>query len=307
MMVGLGLTNAAAAVVALYAALLHFSRLRPGRFAFTTPTGVIVSRTMAGGSVLLCVECVIRAVYCAMGPVNSTAAIMYRDHMYLTYVSLGLNLMPTLLAVSLFLRWGAFGKPSWVKRHLEKFLVFAGVMFFFLTIVLATFEANFLAQVELVVTLASAFGLICLSAASLAFIIAGTRFTRSLQASKVLGNNADRNRSRHKAVIWITWSGVAHLLQIIGSAIAVFPEISFSPPGYFLLYALIFYGMSLAALFEAIAFVPKSRKSDVAVVDKSTPILPQEQSGPAVDESNVVCMLEKSKPVSRSQILASDV
>ena len=91
---------------------------------------------MAIGSVIEFIGCTIRAVYYAAGPIFSTSHIYYSDHTFLIYIPFALNMMTTLVAVSLFLRWGAFGtKDTFFKRHLEAVLVVIALAFMTLAII----------------------------------------------------------------------------------------------------------------------------------------------------------------------------
>eukprot|EP00300_Choanocystis_sp_HF-7_P043099 c9723_g1_i1.p1 GENE.c9723_g1_i1~~c9723_g1_i1.p1 ORF type:complete len:300 (-),score=63.92 c9723_g1_i1:28-927(-) len=278
----MSIVNISAALIALYAGQSHFRRLYFEASTFHMSASHTTVLTMALASAVLVVDGLVRGVYCAIGPFDSTSRVMYRNHRYLMYVTLSLNLLPTLMGVSLFLRWGAFGeRKTWFKKHLEVFLALAGLIFFALSLVLATFEANFYTRIELVVTVASGFGIICLLASAIAFLVAGTRFIMLLHHSvKMAPSNIERNKSYKKAVKWITMSGVAQLLQVIGSGSAASVDMSYNPSNLLVVYFLMFYGMSFSALFEAIAFVPMKRgTSKISQTSSSKADLNQSRSG----------------------------
>ena len=129
MQVGLAMINSFGVIIALDATVSHLFRLFfEKNFAACSKIRNTIL-IMAAGSFMEFSSCLIRLVYCSIGPVYATTTISFPSHIFLIYSNLLIDTLTTLVAVSLFLRWGAFGKGStWFKRHLEHFLAALGIL-----------------------------------------------------------------------------------------------------------------------------------------------------------------------------------
>eukprot|EP00300_Choanocystis_sp_HF-7_P006297 c14611_g1_i1.p1 GENE.c14611_g1_i1~~c14611_g1_i1.p1 ORF type:complete len:476 (-),score=109.41 c14611_g1_i1:80-1471(-) len=232
------------------------------RVAFDTRALLHDSRSMVWvmilGTSLEIVACTVRVVYCAIGPLFSTSRIYYVDHMCVLFTAIGLDVLTTLVAVCLFLRWGAFGLANnCLKKHLEKVLAVIGATCFLAAIVFAYVLGSFeTANIAAGVSMVAIVTIVLLSMSGLAFVIAGIRFVRQLHLAVAENStNHARNKSMQKAVRWIIASGCFNLLEVIGTVFVVTPIFAY-PRGYFVIGVFIYYGMSLSGLSHALAFRP---------------------------------------------------
>eukprot|EP00300_Choanocystis_sp_HF-7_P028672 c34510_g1_i1.p1 GENE.c34510_g1_i1~~c34510_g1_i1.p1 ORF type:complete len:258 (+),score=41.39 c34510_g1_i1:95-775(+) len=171
------------------------------------------------------------------------------------YVPVAINMVATLSSVSLFLRWGAFGTVnSFFKRYFDDLMLVIGVAFFALTITFAGLQAHHISDSLFLGLVTVLCGVCCLVVCSVAFLISGFRFVKHLRESASIDDN--RLRSIGKAVRWITISGVCLFVQIAGFIMLSQASLYYAPMGQFASFALIFYGMSLSAVSQALAFRP---------------------------------------------------
>eukprot|EP00300_Choanocystis_sp_HF-7_P010545 c17004_g1_i1.p1 GENE.c17004_g1_i1~~c17004_g1_i1.p1 ORF type:complete len:375 (+),score=65.69 c17004_g1_i1:492-1616(+) len=255
----LTITNVIGAVVSIAALARHASDLRLHRRHDTSDiTKIKLIMTM--GSIVVLFGCTLRAVCCAIGPVFASNKITYPTHIFLVYSSLVCDMAGTLIAVSLFVRWGAFGqKRSCFMRHFDFLLVIGAIGFAISTFVFASFQAYFFGNIDAIVIVYAMFGLVSFVGGAITFLIAGHRFVKSLKGDpRVVDGIKDPRRARAltKAVRWISASGVSLLIQVLGAGLASGGDILLSPPGNYAVFALLFYGMSLTGLAHSFAFRP---------------------------------------------------
>eukprot|EP00300_Choanocystis_sp_HF-7_P011674 c17567_g1_i4.p1 GENE.c17567_g1_i4~~c17567_g1_i4.p1 ORF type:complete len:488 (-),score=93.74 c17567_g1_i4:59-1522(-) len=254
----LPIINVVGVIIAFEATISHFHRLwfEPAKLKTRAITATV--RIMAMGSFLEFTGCTVRAVYYAMGPIMSTSDVYFTDNMYLIYIPIALNMLTTLMAASLFLRWGAFGVvDSFFKRHLDTILILAGTGFFILALILAIFQAHYVSDTFGLILVTVICGVICLAICSVAFIFSGIRFVRHLhESASFASETSSRSNSIRKAVRWISVSGVCLLIQIAGFILPSQQTWFYMPRGQFVAFGLVFYGMSLAAVSQALAFRP---------------------------------------------------
>eukprot|EP00300_Choanocystis_sp_HF-7_P041262 c7956_g1_i1.p1 GENE.c7956_g1_i1~~c7956_g1_i1.p1 ORF type:complete len:467 (+),score=87.69 c7956_g1_i1:17-1417(+) len=256
MRIALVVLNGLGAVVSLEALIGHISRnkntIKSGRSVST------LVRTMLVASATELLACTLRAVFCAMGPMFSTTILPYSGNLMLFYLCIALDVSTTLLSVSLFLRWGAFGtQTTWYTKHLNHFLLGFGILFIGASMTFATLQAFYITDQFRMVQFATLVAVICFTICSGVFITSGLRFVSQLKlASELVVNGGRRAHALRKAVRWIVVSGCCLVLQIVGSGLAVSPDMLYRPKGHFVVFALIFYGMSLAGVSQAMAFRP---------------------------------------------------
>eukprot|EP00300_Choanocystis_sp_HF-7_P015848 c19202_g1_i1.p2 GENE.c19202_g1_i1~~c19202_g1_i1.p2 ORF type:complete len:159 (+),score=16.70 c19202_g1_i1:141-617(+) len=90
------------------------------------------------------------------------------------------------------------------------------------------------------------------------FLRSGLAYIRVLHKSLRLQSDQAREpvRRLRKAVLWIMLSSVFQLLQLIGICLTFIPSVLYSPRGYLIVFAILFYGMSFTGLSHVLAFRP---------------------------------------------------
>eukprot|EP00300_Choanocystis_sp_HF-7_P034019 c4650_g1_i2.p1 GENE.c4650_g1_i2~~c4650_g1_i2.p1 ORF type:complete len:406 (+),score=84.69 c4650_g1_i2:172-1218(+) len=258
MRIVLTVLNAVGFFIAAEAVISHVFRLVDEKTSRSPNSGLTVL-IMAFGSTIQLTACAIRVVHCAMGPMYSTTSISFPAATFLFITCFALEIITSLISVILFLRWGAFGNVgSFCVRHFEAFVAAITAVYFVLTIVLAAFQAYNVADILVVAIITGCLSFLCLVGCSVAFIASGVRFINRLRLSLELGNgdNATRMKSLRKAVRWLVFSGFCMLLQMVGLIVAAIPNVIYQPRGQFAVFALLYYGVTLSGISQALAFRP---------------------------------------------------
>eukprot|EP00300_Choanocystis_sp_HF-7_P012149 c1776_g1_i1.p1 GENE.c1776_g1_i1~~c1776_g1_i1.p1 ORF type:complete len:477 (+),score=78.03 c1776_g1_i1:61-1491(+) len=263
------LINTIGVLISLEAAVSHMHRL----FIESDPDFLLhdvrpLVSIMAGASVLEVIGCTLRAVYYGMGPFFSSSRLSYMGHMFMIYTPLSLATLPTLLSVSMFLRWGAFGeRDTFIKRNLEKFLAFLGGVNIVLTLVFATLLGALVTDSML--WIAMTVEVITVIGCVIAFFSSGRRFIKRLKTSTEMSSKDPKvsktTKSLHKAVRWILISGVCLCAQVIGTALAI-TDLVYLPVGHFAVVVTISGAMSLTGVSHALAFRPMAESHRTVAV-----------------------------------------
>eukprot|EP00300_Choanocystis_sp_HF-7_P012150 c1776_g1_i2.p1 GENE.c1776_g1_i2~~c1776_g1_i2.p1 ORF type:complete len:419 (+),score=73.21 c1776_g1_i2:61-1317(+) len=190
------------------------------------------------------------------------------SHMFMIYTPLSLATLPTLLSVSMFLRWGAFGeRDTFIKRNLEKFLAFLGGVNIVLTLVFATLLGALVTDSML--WIAMTVEVITVIGCVIAFFSSGRRFIKRLKTSTEMSSKDPKvsktTKSLHKAVRWILISGVCLCAQVIGTALAI-TDLVYLPVGHFAVVVTISGAMSLTGVSHALAFRPMAESHRTVAV-----------------------------------------
>eukprot|EP00300_Choanocystis_sp_HF-7_P041462 c8200_g1_i2.p1 GENE.c8200_g1_i2~~c8200_g1_i2.p1 ORF type:complete len:457 (+),score=108.30 c8200_g1_i2:37-1407(+) len=259
MRIFLAIINLMAMLISIDAAIGHLRRLFFSKTQFTSATIKGTVRVMAGGSSTQIIASAIRGAYCAIGPIISTSKIYFEDHIFLIYMPFAFDMLTTLVAVALFLRWGAFGTTdSFLKRHLDGLLLAVAFLYFLLFVLLAIFHAYHVSNLVAVVLFAALFEMLCLAVIGFVFVFVGIRFIGQLRESIEIAGSQSRSKSLRKATRWIILSGVALLLQIVGSALGGSYSVVYSARGHFVVFAFFMSGGSLTGLAHSLALRPIS-------------------------------------------------
>eukprot|EP00300_Choanocystis_sp_HF-7_P001845 c11469_g1_i1.p1 GENE.c11469_g1_i1~~c11469_g1_i1.p1 ORF type:complete len:294 (+),score=65.43 c11469_g1_i1:182-1063(+) len=198
---------------------------------------------------------IVRLVYFARGPFLSTTAVYFTDHIFMLYSGITPDILTTLVCVSLFLRWGAFGSNrSWLRRHCDRLLVALGVLLIAMMLAFCIVQTTFAANSLQLLLGYSVIALLIILVSSALFIFAGIRFIRQLKQAATM--DPTRIRSLNKATHWITISGFFLAIQVIGHAMSSNQTFLFSPAGAFTTTGIVGLSTSLTSLAHAFAFRP---------------------------------------------------
>jgi hypothetical protein len=221
----------------------------------------IRNSTIATAAVFLeFVACSIRCIYCAGGPQYSHGLFTVTDHRFLMHVTLPLEIMVSLLAAILFIRWGALGTPETAQRH-ETFLLV--IFIIALPLALATsaihdsgiFIASFIVVIDVALM-----GAVCGMTTCL-FLVYGYRFIRSLKST--LGSAKNITEFRKERLMWATqWTVLSSFMRVVvlvGTAVAATPGFLYNPLDWFTCYTLVYIGITGQALTQVISFIPRSQ------------------------------------------------
>eukprot|EP00300_Choanocystis_sp_HF-7_P020080 c20502_g1_i2.p1 GENE.c20502_g1_i2~~c20502_g1_i2.p1 ORF type:complete len:297 (+),score=53.84 c20502_g1_i2:563-1453(+) len=212
---------------------------------------------LLGSAIQLC-NSATRGVYFAIGPLGSTSRITFAAHMILVPHIIGMDLVSTLISVSLLMQWGAFGQRS------DQFVRMSQVLCAILSIAVmlalwilgyekATNRLNLNLTVFAVHILALGLLFIC----GVSFIVLGSRFVRQLRGPSqlVIERDSARLRAIRKAVMWIALSGLSILLEIVSMALSLSP-LFYSPWAHYFIFLGIMGATCLTGFSHALAFRP---------------------------------------------------
>eukprot|EP00300_Choanocystis_sp_HF-7_P020446 c20594_g1_i1.p1 GENE.c20594_g1_i1~~c20594_g1_i1.p1 ORF type:complete len:425 (+),score=87.46 c20594_g1_i1:144-1418(+) len=243
--------------ICVEAIVIHYHRLFVDHGHITSQGVRQSAMLMLAGSVIQLESCTVRAVYFLIGPIFSSPHIFYPSHFLLIVTTMGTDMLTTMIAVSLFLRWGAFGtSKTWFKRHLEKILVCVGLLNVISAHVLGWAQAYVSNSVVTAIFVSSVIVALSLIVCGVAFVVSGWRFVKLMQASIQLHNNQQNVKRMRKAVLWIVCSGFFLLVQLIGTVLAAATSLFYDLHGHFATFFLIFLGLTCSGVAQAFAFRP---------------------------------------------------
>eukprot|EP00301_Raphidiophrys_heterophryoidea_P019988 c4790_g1_i1.p1 GENE.c4790_g1_i1~~c4790_g1_i1.p1 ORF type:complete len:516 (+),score=61.68 c4790_g1_i1:133-1680(+) len=213
-------------------------------------------------------SCSFRLAYCFSSPLFSSSAVPLFAATMLLLIPSMFEVYSTLIAVNLFLRWGAFGA---VQRRAQTFwyrvLGAIGLLGLVILIVISKYISAY-AFVLPFFFVTIGFQVLVTSISSVAFIWQGSAFVLKVRRSSTrTGNNFPaRKRAIERAVRWMQVFGACQILQV-ACAIAVAVAATY-PFGLLWTLSLYIIFLSLGAVAQAFAFGPITIASGLLVMPK---------------------------------------
>eukprot|EP00298_Acanthocystis_sp_HF-20_P027401 c5526_g1_i1.p1 GENE.c5526_g1_i1~~c5526_g1_i1.p1 ORF type:complete len:350 (-),score=111.33 c5526_g1_i1:45-1094(-) len=201
-----------------------------------------------------------RCVYCGIGPIMSSNSITSAVNIYLISFSGSFEVMATLMATNLFVKWGAFGTLTDKKSRIVQNILLAIGFFAIGLRLLLCYQQNYNRPESLNVGNLDVFLiLIVFVVTSTLFFYYGIKLARKLskQITNVSSDVASQ-RARHikKAVLWIIAGGSFQIIQILAYLIAIDSEFLWSPIGWAVFWGIFYFGSTMNAILTIQAFKP---------------------------------------------------
>jgi hypothetical protein len=209
--------------------------------------------------ILICelCSCIIRLVYCAVGPFYCNSNFQLLAHRIIMNVPFSFEIIGMLLTISLLIRWGAF-EVAKKNQIFEKALFILAWVVLPCQITVAVLQI-YSQGVQSLVYFGVLFVLIVNTGGTIIFIKYGYAFVKSLNSSGKEGivvASSWRQRQLRWAIKWIMMSGFAKLIILAGTFLALDIELFYSPTTWFVSYVLFYMGMTIQSLAQIIALFP---------------------------------------------------
>jgi hypothetical protein len=198
---------------------------------------------------------VVRIAYCYCGPLFSTHKLTETDSLVLAHVTIPLEIIVSLLATSLFVRWNAFSINNRFIIPLLGFLL--SITCGFPIVASIFFSLGFIPATAVIYLLVFFFLLMQLVSTWL-FVRYGRKLIQELSPSRERAFTRPdwKTKSYHRAVHWVMMSAVMKAICMSGGFLAIFAPSWFSPSTYSTSYFLLLFGATGQAITQVIAFTP---------------------------------------------------